>query len=70
MPIDEALIRLADLASKIENVRALLDGRRPLDDDDREAIESVYRRMLKEKYELEESLRRMAGDSANGVSGS
>lgn len=66
MPIDRILIQLADLASKIENVRSLLadgdvlsDPPSALNAEDRAHAAAMLGRLVAKKAELEDQLREM-----------
>lgn len=61
MAIDTVLIQLADLVAKIENIRALLDGRHEtLTDDDRAHVNALLGRLNAKRAQLENELREMA----------
>ena len=63
MPIESLLVQLADVITKIENARALLQptGHAPvMDREDREHVEAMLVRLTAKKTELEDQLRKIA----------
>ena len=63
MPIDSLLVQLADVVSKIENVRTLLDDKHPsvlLSKEDRGHINALLGRLNEKKAQLEGEIRAMA----------
>lgn len=63
MPIDSLLVQLADVVSKIENVRSLLGDDHPtviLSAEDRGHINALLGRLNEKKASLEGEIREMA----------
>ena len=59
--VEKLLLQLADLATKIDNVRSLLESNRPtrLEDSDRENAHALLAKLLHQKAVLESNLRAM-----------
>lgn len=62
MPIESLLVQLADVVSKIENVRSLLGDHHPtviLSEEDRGHINALLGRLNEKKASLEAQIREM-----------